>query len=210
MPPLYTPVWSIQAIIILIPAFFVTLVELIGHLQVTGNIVGTDMFKDHGLFRVLVGKGISCTLSGFFGSTPNTTYSENICVIEITRVYSTAIFAGAAVCAILISLLWQVLLCYYEYPGSGYRRNIPSALWRHRCSGNTDAHRNTRGSLTDKKYGSRLSHLRNRMFRAVVNLRPSKIDGMSLATIVGIGLNLLFIGFSKLGIINEEKVDSPS
>ncbi len=68
IPPLYTPEWSLPAIIILIPAFFVTLIEVIGHLQVTQTIVATDMFRDPGLFRVLVSKGISSTISGFFGS----------------------------------------------------------------------------------------------------------------------------------------------
>jgi xanthine/uracil permease len=66
VPPIYTPEWSLPAIIILIPAFFVTLVEVISHLQVTQTIVGTNMFKDPGLFRVLVGKGISIPLSSFF------------------------------------------------------------------------------------------------------------------------------------------------
>lgn len=103
IPTLYTPVWSLPAIFIIIPASFVILVELIGHLQVTGTVVGKDLIRDPGLVRMLCGKGLSSILSGFFGSTPNTTYAENIGVLAITRVYSTAVFAGTAIFAIIIS-----------------------------------------------------------------------------------------------------------
>lgn len=41
--------------------------------------------------------GLSTVISGFFGSTPNTTYGENIGVMAITRVYSTQVIGGAAI-----------------------------------------------------------------------------------------------------------------
>jgi len=209
VPPFYTPVWSIHAIIILIPAFFVTLVELIGHLQVTGSIVGTDMIKDPGLFRVLIGKGISCTLSGFFGSTPNTTYSENIGVMAITRVYSTAVFAGAAVFAILISFCGKFSSAILSIPDPVIG-GISLLLFGVIAS---------QGIRMMIESGVDLSKTKNLVLvsvilvigcsGALIDLGPSNIEGMSLATIAGIGLNLLFIGLERYGIWNDNQEIKP-
>lgn len=48
-----------------------------------------DLVRDPGLHRSMFANGLSTIISGFFGSTPNTTYGENIGVMAITRVYST-------------------------------------------------------------------------------------------------------------------------
>src|SRR5699024_867113 len=85
--------WS--SIFIILPAALVIMTERIGHLFVTSNIVRSDMTKDPGLDRSLFGNGISTIISSFFGSTPNTTYGENIGVLAITRVYSTWIIGMA-------------------------------------------------------------------------------------------------------------------
>ncbi len=57
--------------------------------MVTANIVKRDLIRDPGLHRSMFANGLSTIVSGFFGSTPNTTYGENIGVMAITRVYST-------------------------------------------------------------------------------------------------------------------------
>src|SRR5690625_5432044 len=89
IPTFYKMKFDWAAILIILPAALVLIPEHIGHLFVTGNIVGKDLTKDPGLDRSLVGNGISTIISSFFGSTPNTTYGENIGVLAITRVYST-------------------------------------------------------------------------------------------------------------------------
>ena len=73
VPTIYTPTFNLSAIAIILPAALVVIVEHIGHLIVTGNIVDKDLTKDPGLDRSLLGNGISTMFSGFFGSTPNTT-----------------------------------------------------------------------------------------------------------------------------------------
>ncbi len=203
IPTFYAPVWSIHAIIIIIPASLVTLVELIGHLQVTGSIVGKDLINDPGMVRMLLGKGISTVLSGCFGATPNTTYSENIGVLAITRVYSTAVFGGAAVCAILISFCGKfiaaiqcipqpviggvVLLLFGVIIASGIRMLIEAKI--------------------------DLSNAKNLVLvsvifvigssGAMIDLGPADLKGMSLATVVGVGLNLVFIAANRFGLFRE-------
>ncbi|KHM52351.1 uracil transporter, partial [Anaerovibrio lipolyticus] len=96
LPTFYTPEFNLTAITIILPAALVVIAEHVGHLFVTSNIVGSDLTKDPGLDRSIIGNGISTILSGFFGSTPNTTYGENIGVLAISKVFSTWVIGGAA------------------------------------------------------------------------------------------------------------------
>ena len=82
--------------------------EHVGHLVVTANIVKRDLIRDPGLHRSMFANGFSTIISGFFGSTPNTTYGENIGVMAITRVYSTWVIGGAAIIAILLSCVGKL------------------------------------------------------------------------------------------------------
>lgn len=116
MPTLYTPEFHIGAIAIIAPAALVVIAEHIGHLVVTGNIVGRDLAKDPGLHRSLLGNGLSTMISGFFGSTPNTTYGENIGVMAITKVYSVWVIGGAAVIAIILSFVGKLAAAIQSIP----------------------------------------------------------------------------------------------
>ena len=116
LPTFYTPKFDLGAILIILPASLVVIVEHIGHLIVTGNIVGHDLTKDPGLDRSIFGNGLSTIISGFFGSTPNTTYGENIGVLAITKVFSTWVIGGAAVFAILLSCLGKLAALIQSIP----------------------------------------------------------------------------------------------
>jgi uracil permease len=115
-PHLYAPSFNHNAILMILPAAFVVLAEHIGHLVVTGNIVGRDLIKDPGLHRSLLGDGISNVLSGLVGATPNTTYGENIGVMAITRVYSVWVIGGAAVIAVLVSFVGKLAALIRSIP----------------------------------------------------------------------------------------------
>ena len=101
LPTFYTPKFDLGAILIILPASLVVIVEHIGHLIVTGSIFGN---------------GLSTIISGFFGSTPNTTYGENIGVLAITKVFSTWVIGGAAVFAILLSCLGKLAALIQSIP----------------------------------------------------------------------------------------------
>ena len=116
LPTIYTPEFDLRAILIILPASIVVIVEHIGHLIVTGNIVGQNLAKDPGLDRSLLGNGVSTIFSGLFGSTPNTTYGENIGVLAITKVYSTWVIGGAALFAILLSCLGKLAALIQSIP----------------------------------------------------------------------------------------------
>ena len=108
LPTIYTPTFELNAVLIILPAAIVVIV--------TGNIVGRNLAKDPGLDRSLLGNGISTIFSGLFGSTPNTTYGENIGVLAITKVYSTWVIGGAAIFAILLSCLGKLAALIQSIP----------------------------------------------------------------------------------------------
>jgi len=115
-PTLYFPEFNPAAIAIILPAALVVVAEHIGHLFVTSSIVGEDLVEDPGLHRSLIGNGVSTMLSGFVGSTPNTTYGENIGVLAITKVFSTWVIGGAAVFAILLSFVGKLAAAIQYIP----------------------------------------------------------------------------------------------
>lgn len=116
LPTLYTPEFNFSAIAIILPAALVVIAENIGHLVVTSNIVGRELTKNPGLHRSLLGNGISTIISGFFGSTPNTTYGENIGVMAITKVYSVQVIGGAAILAIILSFCGKLATAIQSIP----------------------------------------------------------------------------------------------
>ena len=116
IPELYSPEFNLEAILIIAPATLVVLVEHIGHLVVTGNIIDRDLLEKPGLSRSLFADGLANILSGFFGATPNTTYGENIGVMAITRVYSVWVIGGAAVMAICLSFVGKLSELIHSIP----------------------------------------------------------------------------------------------
>jgi uracil permease len=108
LPTFYSPTFDWSSILIIAPAALVVIAEHIGHLIVTGNMVGKDLSKEPGLSRSLLGNGISTMLSSLVGSTPNTTYGENIGVMAISRVYSVWVIGGAAVFAVVLSFVGKI------------------------------------------------------------------------------------------------------
>lgn len=108
VPTFTFPQFDWTSILAILPAALVVIAEHIGHLFVTENLVKKPLSQNPGLHRSLLGNGISTMLSGFVGSTPNTTYGENIGVMTITRVYSTWVIGIAAVFAIILSFFGKL------------------------------------------------------------------------------------------------------
>jgi uracil permease len=201
-----TPVWPVfdlTSILIIMPASLVVISEHIGHLFVTSNIVGRDLLKVPGLHNSLLGDGLSTMLSGLTGANPTTTYGENMGVMAITRVYSVWVIGGAAVISILIAFFGDV---------RGFIQSIPLPVI---------------GGISMSLFGviaaSGLRMLieakvdysksRNLLLSAIVlvigisgvsiQIGNAQLKGMVLATLVGMGLSLIFWALDKLGLSNE-------
>lgn len=203
LPNFETPKWDIKAIISILPAALVVISEHIGHQLVTSKIVERDLIKDPGLHRTLLSDGISTMLSGLVGSVPTTTYGENIGVMAITRVYSVRVIGGAALISAIIAFIGKVSAFIQTIPGpviggvsfllygmiaaSGIRLLVESKV---------DYSRSRNLALTSIVLVTGLSG-------AFIPLGNYQLTGLTLATIVGIVLSLLFYAIDKLKIAND-------
>lgn len=203
IPKFYSPIFNLDAIIIIAPACLVVLTEHISHLIVTGKITNEDLMKNPGLAKSLLGDGISNVISGFAGSTPNTTYGENIGVMAISRVYSVWVIRIAALFAILFSFIGKI---------SALISSIPAAVM---------------GGITILLYGViavqgfrifveqkvDFSKNKNMVLGAVtlitgvsgasLNIGSVQLKGMALAAVLGILLSIVFYFLEKLNLLNE-------
>lgn len=203
LPHFQLPQFSLEAILIIMPATLVVVSEHIGHQIVTAKVVGRDIIKDPGLHRTMLGDGLSTALSGFCGSVPTTTYGENIGVMAITKVYSTWVIGGAAVISIVVAFIGKVSGAIASIPGpviggvsfllygmiaaSGIRLMVESKI---------DFSKSRNLILTSVVFITGLSGV-------YIKLGDVELKGMALATIAGMLLSLLFYGMDKLKLTND-------
>ena len=203
LPNFMLPKFSLEAILIIVPASLVVISEHIGHQVVTSEIVGRDLLKDPGLDRTLLSDGISTTLSGFCGSVPTTTYGENIGVMAVTKVYSVWVIGGAAVISILLAFFAPASALISSIPGP-VMGGISFLLYGMIGASGIRL-------IVDKKVN--YAKARNLAMTAIVfvvglsgvyiQLGNVKLTGMCLATIIGITMGILFYVIDRLGIAND-------
>ena len=203
LPHFVAPSFDFNAMLIIAPAALVVISEHIGHLFVTGNIVGRDLTKDPGLHRSLLGDGLSTILSGFTGSVPTTTYGENMGVMAITKVYSVWVIGGAAVISIVLAFFGNL---------SGAISSIPVPVMGGICIllFGVIAASGIR-MLVEAKVD--YSKSRNLILTAVIfivgisevaiNIGTVQLKGMALATVTGMVLSLIFYVFDALKMTND-------
>ncbi len=147
---------------------------------------------------------MSTMLSGFVGSTPNTTYGENIGVLAITKVYSTWVIGGAAVFAILLSFVGK-LAAAIQYIPSPVMGGVSLLLF------GTIAASGIRMLVEAQiDYG----RPRNLILTSVVlilgisgaqlTLGAVTLKGMGLATVVAIVLSITIALLDILGLASDE------
>ncbi|TWP26567.1 uracil permease [Apibacter muscae] len=104
----YTPGISTRILLLMIPVSIVPIAEHIGHQLVLSKVVDKDLIKDPGLDKSMLGDGVATMFAALLGGPPNTTYGENIGVLAITRAYSIYLFIGAAIFAILFGFCGKI------------------------------------------------------------------------------------------------------
>lgn len=204
LPKFQAPQYDPNAIIIIAPACLVVLAEHISHLIVTGKITDSNLMENPGLHRSLLGDGISNVISGFTGSTPNTTYGENIGVMAITRVYSVWVIRGAALLAMIFSCIGKIsaaistipnpvmggitMLLYGVIAVQGFRMFVEQKV---------DFSKNQNMVLGAVTFVVGVSG-------ASINIGSVQLRGMAFAAIVGVVLSLLFFLLNKLGMMKQD------
>ena len=85
------------------PVAFVVFAEHLADHKNISSIIGTDLTKDPGLHRTLLGDGIGSVCGALFGGCPNTTYGESVGCVAISRNASVITIVYAATICILAS-----------------------------------------------------------------------------------------------------------
>ena len=102
-----------------VPVAFVVFAEHLADHKNISSIIGTDLTKDPGLHRTLLGDGIGSLAGAFFGGCPNTTYGESIACVAITR--------NASVVSILYAALMTIIVSFFG-PFVAFLETIPSCV----------------------------------------------------------------------------------
>jgi uracil-xanthine permease len=102
--------WSLHAgaLLTIAPVALVTICEHIGDHTVLGKIIGKDLLKDPGLDRTLIGDGVATAVSAMIGGPANTTYGENTSVVGMTKIASVNVIGLAAIFAIVFGFLGKL------------------------------------------------------------------------------------------------------
>ncbi len=114
-----TPAFIGSVAVAYIPVAFVVFAEHIADHKNISSIIETDLLKDPGLSRTLLGDGVGSMAGAFFGGCPNTTYGESIgCV---------AISGNASVVTILTTAI-MALVAAFIAPFVTFLSTIPSCV----------------------------------------------------------------------------------
>ncbi|MCM3767992.1 solute carrier family 23 protein [Neobacillus niacini] len=181
---------------LMVPVAVVTLSEHIGHQLILSKVVGRDYIKEPGLHRSILGDGTATLISALVGGPPKTTYGENIGVLAITRVYSVYVLAGAAVLAIVFGFIGKITALIHSIP-TPVMGGVSILLFGIIASSGLRM-------LVDSKID--FDNKRNLVIASVILIiglggaivkLPFKdivIQGMALAAIIGVLLNLILPG----------------
>lgn len=185
-------------VLVFIPIAFVTIAEHIGDHTVLGEICGEDFITDPGLDRTLLGDGIATAVSAMIGGPANTTYGENTGVVAMTKVGSVYVTGLAAIFAIGLGFLGyiQAFISSIPLPVMGGISIVLFGL----IAGN--------GVKILIKEKVDLSDMKNLLIVAAMLIvgiggaalpinSAVSLEGMSLAAIVGVLLNALFMFLDK-------------
>jgi uracil permease len=186
---------TLDLVLLMAPVAIVTLSEHIGHQLVLGKVVGRDYIKNPGLHRSILGDGTATMISALIGGPPKTTYGENIGVLAITRVYSVYVLLGAAVIATVFGFIGKITALISSIP-TPVMGGVSILLFGIIASSGLRM-------LVDSKidFGDKRNLVISSVILvvgiggAVVKVSEGfEINGMALAAILGIVINLILPG----------------
>ena len=194
----YQPSLSLYVFLLMVPVAIVPIAEHIGHQLVLSKVVNKDLIKDPGLDRSMLGDGVATMFAAIIGGPPNTTYGENIGVLAITRAFSIYVFIGAAFFAIIFGFCGKISALLNTIP-SPVMGGVSILLFGIIASSGLRM-------LVENKVDFKIK--RNLIISSVILIvgiggaaihigQLFSLEGMALASIVGVILNILIPGRQK-------------
>lgn len=195
----YTPTVTLYVVFVMLPVAIVPIAEHIGHQLVLSKVINKDLINDPGLDRSMLGDGVATMLASLIGGPPNTTYGENIGVLAITRAFSIYVFIGAACFAILFGFCGKITALLATIP-SPVMGGVSILLFGIIASSGLRM-------LVENKVDFKVK--RNLIISSVILIIGiggaaihigdlMSIEGMALASIIGIILNIVLPGRKEI------------
>lgn len=100
----YGVTFDMKALIAFIPAYFVTTIETVGCLKAIGETSQIEM-EERRVGAGVLADGIGSMLGGVVGSFPNTTFSQNVGLIPLTKVASKHVAIMAGIIMVILGFL---------------------------------------------------------------------------------------------------------
>ena len=178
-----------QTLIMFAPVAVCAICEHYSDHKVLSNIIGTDLTKNPGLDRTLLGDGAASLLGTIICGLPNTSYGESIATTGFSKVASTKVISLAA---IILGLLAFIA------PVQAIIASIPSCVFGG-CAMVLYGYIFASGLKTLVKSEVDLENNKNLIIVSVIItvgisgiwLFHSAFAGVSLAMVLGVALNLL-------------------
>src|SRR5690554_4049229 len=105
VPNFVAPAFSWGAILFMIPVAIAPAIEHIGDVLAIGNVTRKNYLEKPGLHRTLLGDGLATSAASMLGGPPNTTYSEVIGAVMLTRNFNPKVMWWAAIVAIVLAFV---------------------------------------------------------------------------------------------------------
>ena len=102
----YGITFDLKALIAFLPAYFVTTIGTVGCLKAIGEVSDVDM-DDKRIGSGVLADGIGSIVSGVVGAFPNTSFSQNVGLIPLTKVASKHVAIMAGILLVILGLLPQ-------------------------------------------------------------------------------------------------------
>ncbi|MGG7057268.1 nucleobase:cation symporter-2 family protein [Clostridium tertium] len=103
----YGVTFDLKAFITFIPAYFVAAIQTVGCLKAIGEVSDVEM-TDKRIGAGVLSDGIGSMIGGFVGTLPNTTFSQNVGLIPLTKVASRYVAVMAGIILVILGFLPKI------------------------------------------------------------------------------------------------------
>ena len=111
----YGVTFDFKALIAFLPAYFVTTIETVGCLKAVGESSNIEM-KEEQIGAGVLADGVGSIIGGVVGSFPNTSFSQNVGVISLTKVASKYVAVMAGIILVILGFLPKVAAIVTQIP----------------------------------------------------------------------------------------------
>ena len=193
LPQLTVPEVNFQATIYLLPFALAPMIEHFGDIFAISEATDNKYYESPGIHRTMLIDGIG-TMFSFFGSAPNTTYSEGVSAVNILDIKDDNVARNAGVWSILFSFL-GILTAFLQSIPTAVIGGIMIILFGSIA---------TIGFKTLIKNKVDFNNPRNIIIVSIMlvfglgNISLWQFNGVGLAALLGLSLQIMFLIYDKV------------